>query len=134
MNLDDPSHEWITNFDFSDIMRENDDFSKAVQSFKSYLDICTREICMKPMTKLLGKIIKRIGGLLPNAEGDGKPIQLSGIPFVDNARSMVEIQMKLNNDLTRHFPTLRTVLTGQVNVMAQTGISQEVGIMDFGMV
>ncbi|KAJ3161225.1 Serine/threonine-protein kinase smg1 [Geranomyces variabilis] len=91
MEVDDPTHEWAANYDFREIMSENEVFKEAVAALKKYLDICMREVLMKPLAKLFSKTTKRLVGKTgKSARSPAQPA--TGIPFVDTALEAVHVK------------------------------------------
>ncbi|TPX67125.1 hypothetical protein SpCBS45565_g04070 [Spizellomyces sp. 'palustris'] len=128
METDDPSNEWIANFDFCEIMRESEHFTTATATLKRYLDICIREICMKPMAKLFNKSIKRVGGTLGterahDQEKSGRA--LIGIPFVDQAHALINAHVPLDGELRQQLGALQGFLSRDVERRVQMDISQK---------
>ncbi|KAJ3170439.1 Serine/threonine-protein kinase smg1 [Geranomyces variabilis] len=98
MEVDDPTHEWAANYDFREIMSENEVFKEATSALKKYLDICMREVLMKPLAKLFSKTIKRlVGKTAKSARSPAQPA--TGIPFVDTALEAVQAKRSAHSDV-----------------------------------
>ncbi|KAJ3131917.1 Serine/threonine-protein kinase smg1 [Geranomyces variabilis] len=98
MEVDDPTHEWAANYDFREIMSENEVFKEAVAALKKYLDICMREVLMKPLAKLFSKTTKRLVG--KTEKSTRSPAQpATGIPFVDTALEAVQVKCSAHSDV-----------------------------------
>ncbi|KAJ3014917.1 Serine/threonine-protein kinase smg1 [Thoreauomyces humboldtii] len=93
MDVDDPTNEWTAVFDFNDIVLEHEAFSKAIVTLRKFVDVCLREVIMKPLAKLVAKTIKRCagGGKVEAATELQSP---TGIPFVDAAWSALDCKLK----------------------------------------
>ncbi|KAI8817446.1 uncharacterized protein EV422DRAFT_225192 [Fimicolochytrium jonesii] len=128
MDVDDPSHEWVASFDFRDILRESECFNNVNARLKKYLNLCMREMCMKPMAKLFGKTIKRISQTSGVKIGDSANSAASGIPFVDTALNCVAAILDAAPEHKARLPSLLDAFHYHCWLSAQISLSTEASL------
>ncbi|KAJ3186873.1 Serine/threonine-protein kinase smg1 [Gaertneriomyces sp. JEL0708] len=124
----DPTHEWISHFDFSESLRDGVHFQDANNALSRFLDLSLREMCIKPLAKTLLKIIKRLSASFHSAPTDTAAIASdvgTGVACIDYARTLLNTVATVGNALPATLQTRLRTLRQQAQHNALVSLRRE---------